>query len=117
MEPTSFSGNFPLGLLPEGVEEENDEVLNETSSEECAAIASLVQEYMLPEDDDIMHRALKVVILEHNTSPRYLQMRLKIGCNRAVELLEIMKARGIIGSPSARENKYATSFLQNIDIN
>ena len=47
-------------------------------------------------DDDIMHKALKIVLLEGHTSTSYLQRNLKISYNRAAELLETMEARKII---------------------
>jgi DNA segregation ATPase FtsK/SpoIIIE-like protein len=47
-------------------------------------------------DDDIMYKALKIVLLEGHTSTSYLQRNLKISYNRAAELLETMEARKIV---------------------
>jgi DNA segregation ATPase FtsK/SpoIIIE-like protein len=53
--------------------------------------------YQLPDDDEVMIKALKIVVLERNASTSYLQRKLKISYNRAAELLETMEARGIVG--------------------
>lgn len=54
--------------------------------------------YQLPDDDEVMIKALKIVIIERNASTSYLQRKLKISYNRAAELLEAMEARGIVSS-------------------
>ena len=53
--------------------------------------------YQLPDDDEVMVKALKIVVIERNASTSYLQRKLKISYNRAAELLEAMEARGIVG--------------------
>ena len=53
--------------------------------------------YLLPDDDEVLAKALKIVVIERNASPSYLQRKLKISYNRAAELLETMEARGIVG--------------------
>lgn len=53
--------------------------------------------YQLPDDDEVMIKALKIVVIERNASTSYLQRKLKISYNRAAELLETMEARGIVG--------------------
>ena len=53
--------------------------------------------YRLPDDDEVMIKALKIVVNERNASTSYLQRKLKISYNRAAELLETMEARGIVG--------------------
>ena len=53
--------------------------------------------YQLPDDDEVMLKALKIVVIERNASTSYLQRKLKISYNRAAELLETMEARGIVG--------------------
>ena len=53
--------------------------------------------YQLPDDDEVMIKALKIVVIERNASTSYLQRKLKISYNRAAELLESMEARGIVG--------------------
>lgn len=53
--------------------------------------------YQLPDDDEVMIKALKIVVIERNASTSYLQRKLKISYNRAAELLETMEERGIVG--------------------
>jgi S-DNA-T family DNA segregation ATPase FtsK/SpoIIIE len=60
----------------------------------------MVARYMQPGDDDLVRRALEVVLLEKKASTSYIQRRLKIGYNRAAELIDLMEERGIVGPPS-----------------
>ena len=60
----------------------------------------MVARYMQPGDDDLMRRALEVVLLEKKASTSYLQRRLKIGYNRAAELIDLMEERNIVGPAS-----------------
>ena len=53
--------------------------------------------YQRPDDDDVMINAIKIVLIERNSSTSYLQRKLKISYNRAAELLETMEERGIVG--------------------
>ena len=53
--------------------------------------------YQRPDDDDVMINAMKIVLIERNSSTSYLQRKLKISYNRAAELLETMEERGIVG--------------------
>ena len=53
--------------------------------------------YQVPGDDDVMVKALKIVVIERNASTSYLQRKLKISYNKAAELLETMESRGIVG--------------------
>jgi DNA segregation ATPase FtsK/SpoIIIE-like protein len=55
-----------------------------------------IAKYLQNGDDDIMYKALKIVLLEGHTSTSYLQRNLKISYNRAAELLETMEARKIV---------------------
>lgn len=59
-----------------------------------------VAKYMQPGDDDLVRRALEIVLLEKKASTSYIQRRLKIGYNRAAELIDLMEERGIVGPPS-----------------
>ena len=53
--------------------------------------------YQVPGDDEVMVKALKIVVIERNASTSYLQRKLKISYNKAAELLETMETRGIVG--------------------
>ena len=97
----------------------DEEVDNDAMSfdpEERAGISDIVQKYMRPGDDDIMRRALEVVILDRKASTSYLQRRLKIGYNRAAELVEQMEDRGIVGPPSGSGNKRDILIFDGCDI-
>ncbi|MBO5667699.1 MAG: DNA translocase FtsK 4TM domain-containing protein [Lentisphaeria bacterium] len=97
-------------------EEEIDEDMERIDPEDRADIAPLIQKYMRPGDDDIMRRALEVVILDRKASTSYLQRRLKIGYNRAAELVDQMEERGIVGPPSGSGNKRDILIFDGIDI-
>ena len=57
---------------------------------------NFIAKYLRNGDDDIMYKALKIVLLEGHTSTSYLQRNLKISYSRAAELLETMEARKIV---------------------
>ena len=82
-----------------------DEEYEAIDSDDRADIAPLVKKYMRPDDDDTFRRALEVVILDRKASTSYLQRRLKIGYNRAAEIVDTMEERGILGPPSGSGNK------------
>ena len=64
----------------------------------------LIVKYLRTGDDEVMIKALKIVVIGRNASTSYLQRKLKISYNRAAELLETMEARGIVG-PIAENGK------------
>ncbi len=97
-------------------DEEIDEDTERIDPEDRADIAPLVQKYMRPGDDDIMRRALEVVILDRKASTSYLQRRLKIGYNRAAELIDQMEERNIVGPPSGSGNKRDILIFDGFDI-
>ena len=97
-------------------DEEIDEDLARIDPEDRADIAPLVQKHLRPGDDDIMRRALEVVILDRKASTSYLQRRLKIGYNRAAELVDQMEERGIVGPPSGSGNKRDILIFDGFDI-
>lgn len=82
-----------------------------------AQIAPLVKKYLRPGDDDTMRRALEVVILDRKASTSYIQRRLKIGYNRAAELIDTMEERGIVGPPSGSGNKREILIFDGLEIN
>ncbi len=110
--------HFNDTVLAESTEEDEeiDEDLEKIDPEDRADIAPLVQKYMRPGDDDTMRRALEVVILDRKASTSYIQRRLKIGYNRAAELIELMEDRGIVGPPSGSGNKRDILIFDGIDI-
>jgi S-DNA-T family DNA segregation ATPase FtsK/SpoIIIE len=51
-------------------------------------------------DDEMMERALQIVVERKCASASYLQRRLKIGYNRAARLVEQMEEMGYVGPPN-----------------
>ena len=57
-----------------------------------------IAKYLRPDDDDNMKRALEVILMEGKASTSYVQRRLKIGYNRAADIIDQLEERGIIGA-------------------
>lgn len=62
-------------------------------------IAPIVQKYLESDDTDLTRQALEIVLLERKVSTSYLQRRLRIGYNKAAEIVDTLEARGIVSSP------------------
>ncbi len=97
-------------------DEDVDEEMLPIDDEDRADIAPILNKYLRPGDDDTMRRALEVVVLDRKASTSYLQRRLKIGYNRAAELIDNMEERGIVGPPSGSGNKREILVFDGIDI-
>ncbi len=95
------------------IDEEDYEKFDEEDVED---IAPILNKYLRPGDDTTMRRALEVVILDRKASTSYLQRRLRIGYNKAAELIEKMEERGIVGPPSGSGNKRDILVFDGIDI-
>ncbi len=78
---------------------------DEASIEDFAHISPLMQKYLEPGDDDLMKKSLEIVLMERKASTSYLQRRLKIGYNRAAELIDKLEERGIVSPPVAGGSK------------
>ena len=102
--PQRFNDNV-LTEPDDGADEEIDEDYEAIDNDDRADIAPIIKKYMQPDDDDTFRRALEVVILDRKASTSYLQRRLKIGYNRAAEIVDQMEERGIVGPPSGSGNK------------
>jgi len=50
-------------------------------------------------DEDLFQKALQIVMTERKTSTTYIQRRLRIGYNRAADLMETMEKRGYVSPP------------------
>ena len=72
---------------------------------------------ILPGDDDNIKKALEVVVLDRKVSTSYLQRRLKIGYNRAAEIIDILEERGIVGPASGSGNKREILIFDGMEIN
>ena len=100
--------SFNSAVLTETAEdgEEIDELdLEEPDDQDRADIAPLIKKYLRSSDGEEMRKALEVVILDRKVSTSYLQRRLKIGYNRAAEIVELLEERQVVGPPSGSGNK------------
>lgn len=71
-----------------------------------ADLAPAIRKFLQPGDDETFARALEVVLTEGKASTSYIQRRLKIGYNRAADLIDIMEKRGLIGpQPASSANR------------
>ena len=64
-----------------------------------SAVRSIVARYMKPGDNDLMRRALEIILEEKRVSTSYLQRRLGIGYNKSAELIDELEHRGIVSAP------------------
>lgn len=102
--PQNF--NAQVVAEEEAQDEEIDEnMIDDYDEEDAADIAPLIRKYLRPGDDENVRRALEVVLLDRKASTSYLQRRLKIGYNRAAEIIDLFEERGIVGPPSGSGNK------------
>ena len=108
--------NDSVLIEPDDGEAEDEEDYVPIDDEDRADIAPILKKYLRPGDDDTMRRALEVVILDRKASTSYLQRRLKIGYNRAAELIDQMEERGIVGPPSGSGSKRDILVFDGVDI-
>ncbi len=94
-----------LEFSTDSLDEYEDE--DEVSIEKFPYVFQLIQKYLAPDDDDMIKKSLAIILMEREASTSYLQRRLKIGYNRASEIIDKLEKRGIVGPPiaggSARE--------------
>ena len=95
-------------------EEENDDTA-EASIYDVPDVAPIIKKYLLPGDDQLLAQALEIVLMEQKVSTSYLQRRLKIGYNRAAELIEILEERNIVGPPGPGGSKREILVFDEID--
>lgn len=69
------------------------------SIEDAPDIAPVVRKYLQPDDNPLIRQALEITLLERKVSTSYLQRRLKIGYNRAAEIIDIFEERGLVSPP------------------
>ncbi|MCI5778968.1 MAG: DNA translocase FtsK 4TM domain-containing protein [Lentisphaeria bacterium] len=108
--------NDSVLIEPDDGEAEDEEDYVPIDDEDRADIAPILKKYLRPGDDDTMRRALEVVILDRKASTSYFQRRLKIGYNRAAELIDQMEERGIVGPPSGSGSKRDILVFDGVDI-
>jgi len=73
-------------ILLDNDETENQDEINETS-------------------DELYNEAVNIVKDTKKTSISFLQRKLKIGYNRAANLIEAMEAKGILSEPQSNGNR------------
>ena len=111
--PQSF--NAQVVAEEEAMEEEIDENVTDYDDDDYRDIAPVIKKYMRPGDDDNIRRALEVVVLDRKASTSYLQRRLKIGYNRAAEIMDLFEERGIVGPASGSGNKREILIFDGMD--
>ena len=112
--PQSF--NSQVLAEEEALDEEIDEnITGDYDEADFADIAPVIRKYLEPGDDDNVRRALEVVVLDRKASTSYLQRRLKIGYNRAAEIMDLFEERGIVGAASGSGNKREILIFDGMD--
>ena len=59
----------------------------------------MIRNYLRPDDDEDMRKALEVILREGKAATSYLQRRLVVGCNKACEIMDKLEQRGIVSAP------------------
>lgn len=95
--------------------EEIDDNAVDYGEDDYTDIAPVIRKYMRPGDNDDVRRALEVVVLDCKASTSYLQRRLKIGYNRAAEIMDIFEERGIVGAASGSGEKREILIFDSMD--
>ena len=113
--PQRFNDNV-LAEPDDNADDDIDENYDPIDNDDRADIAPLIKKYMRPEDDDTFRRALEVVIVDREASTSYIQRRLKIGYNRAADIVDTMEQRGILGPPSGSGKKREILIFDGFDI-
>ena len=75
----------------------------------------VMRKYLLPEDGDLVRKALEITLSERKVSTSYLQRRLGIGYNRAAEIIDKLEERGIVGPPQQGGSKREILVFDEID--
>jgi DNA segregation ATPase FtsK/SpoIIIE, S-DNA-T family len=88
---------------------------SEASIDDVLDVAPIIKKYLLPGDEELLAKALEIVLMEQKVSTSYLQRRLKIGYNRAAELIEILEERNIVGPPGPGGSKREILVFDEID--
>ncbi|MBU8902208.1 MAG: DNA translocase FtsK [Victivallales bacterium] len=87
----------------------------EASIDDVPDVAPIIKKYLHPGDGELLAQALEIVVMEQKVSTSYLQRRLKIGYNRAAELIETLEERNIVGPPGPGGSKREILVFDEID--
>ena len=64
-----------------------------------AEISPIISKYLQPGDNELMAKALEIIIMERKVSISYLQRRLTIGYNTAAKLIDELEKRNVVSGP------------------
>ncbi len=71
-----------------------DEVFKNSDAAENGVVGA---DNLSPEDEDLIDRAIEVILQDRRATTSYVQRALRIGYNRAAMIMEILEERGVIG--------------------
>ena len=80
--------------------EENDEEEESASEESEMPVginSKIINKYLKPDDDENLKKGLEIILMEKKASTSYIQRRLKIGYNKAADVIDQLEERGVIG--------------------
>jgi S-DNA-T family DNA segregation ATPase FtsK/SpoIIIE len=76
-----------------------------------------ISKYLKPGDDDNIKRALEIIFTEKKASTSYIQRRLKIGYNRAADIIDQLEERGVIGPQPSTGGANREILVDTEDVN
>ncbi len=92
-EPEFFDGV----IVEEGEEEDKDEDDGFVPDVSGGSGVGAAAKYIRPDDDTNTRQALEIILTERKASTSYIQRRLKIGYNKAADIMDVLEKRRIIG--------------------
>ena len=84
---------------PQGSPEEHGP--DDSPTSDPVLFVAEASKFIRDEDDDLMRRAVALILLKRKFSTSFLQLKLVISYNRAVAILEELEARKLISPPGA----------------
>ncbi|UDQ97212.1 DNA translocase FtsK 4TM domain-containing protein [Lentisphaerota bacterium WC36G] len=87
------------------------------SIDDAVDISPIVAKYLQSGDSELMQKALEITLLERKVSTSYIQRRLRIGYNRAAEIIDSLEERGIVSPPLPGGSKREILVFDEIDNN
>lgn len=102
------SDQFEQQFDEEILKEENTEEDSESSSSTARPLSeggfspeidNILSKYIKAGDDDLIKDALRIILTDRKVSTSYLQRRLKIGYNKAAEIIDQFEERKIVSPP------------------
>jgi len=88
-------------FLKDVLEDPEEQAAAESAETGTAApgleVSPAIAKFFLPDDDDNVKAAIELILTERKASTSYVQRRLKIGYNRAADIIDKLESRGVIG--------------------